>query len=115
MLLATRAVALVAALFGLGVFVTNQNVFASFGAVLLAGCALMVALPSIGHWLAREGVAAGRDQTLRCDIATCTVTTAICVAFFALASRPEPHPCGGAVDSLFRHYSPTSQSVALAR
>jgi hypothetical protein len=114
-LLATRAVALVAALFGLGVFVTNQNVFASFGAVLLAGCALMAAFPSIAHWLAGEGMPAGRDQTLRCDIATCTVMTAICVAFFALAPRQEPHPCSGPLDSLFRHCMPTSQSAALAR
>jgi hypothetical protein len=112
-LLATRAVALVAALFGLGVFVTNQNFFASFGAVLLAGCALMVAFPSIAHWLAGEVEAAGRNQKLRCNIATCTVTTAICVAFFALAPRQEPHQCGGPVDSLFRHCSPTSQSGAL--
>src|SRR5262245_18657888 len=59
-----RAVALVAALFGLGVFVTNQNFFASFGALLLAGCALMVAFPSIAHWLAGEGM---RDRKPRCD------------------------------------------------
>jgi hypothetical protein len=114
-LLATRAVALVAALFGLGVFVTNQNFFASFGAVLLAGCALMVACPSVAHWLAGEDAAEGRDQTLRCDIVTFTITTAICVAFFALAPRQQPHQCGGAIDRLFQHCVRTSESIALAR
>ena len=111
MLLAKRAVALVAALFGFCVFATNQNLFASFGAVLLAGCALMVAFPSIAQWLAGEGVVAERDQTLRCGIAACTVLAAICVAFLALA----PHWCGGSVDSLFRDCIPASETVALTR
>ena len=115
MLLATRAVALVAALFGLVVFVASRNVFASFGAVLLAGCALMVAFPSVAHRLAGEGLAAERDRTLRCDIVTFAVTSAICVGFFALAPRQGPHPCGGPVDSLFQHCVTAPESGALAR
>jgi hypothetical protein len=103
-----RAVALVAALFGLGVFVTNQNFLAAFGAMLLAGCAVMVAFPAVAHWLAGKGLAAGRDRTLRCDVVTLTVTAAICVGFFALM----PRRCGGPVDSLFQHCIPASESAA---
>jgi hypothetical protein len=109
-----RAVALVAALFGLGVFVTNQNLLASFGAMLLAGCALMVAFPSVAHWLAGKGLAAGQDRTLRCDLVTLTVTAAICLGFFVLMPRREPHRCGGPVDSLFQHCIPASEPAALA-
>lgn len=114
-LLARRVVALVAALFGFYIFVTNQNVFASFGAMLLGGCALMIAFPSIAHWLAGEAMAAERDRTLRSDIVTFAVTAAICVAFFVLAPRQAPHQCGGPIDSLFQHCIPTSESAALAR
>jgi hypothetical protein len=112
---ATRAVALVAALFGFYVFVTEQNFFASFGAMLVGGCALTVAVPSIAHWLAGKGLASERDRTLRSDVVTLAVTTAICVAFLALAPRQEPRQCGGPADTLFGHCATASESAALAR
>jgi len=113
--LATRTVALVAALFGFYVFVTRQNLFASFCAMLVGGCALMVAFPSIAQWLAGKGLASERDRTLRTDVVTLAFTSAICVAFLALAPRQEPRQCGGPVDTLFGYCAPTSESVALAR
>ena len=113
-LLATRAVALAAALFGFYVFVTHQNFFASFVAMLAAGCALLIAFPSIAHWLAGEVPASGQDRTLRSDIITLAFTAAICVAFLALAPRQKPRECSGPVDSLFGNCGTASKSVALA-
>jgi hypothetical protein len=106
---ATRAVALVVALFGFGVFVTQKSVFASFAAMLLAGGALMIAFPSLTRWLAGEGLASEPERTLRSDVVTCAVAAAICAAFFVLGPRHEPGKCGGPIDGLFGYCVATSE------
>jgi hypothetical protein len=97
-LIATRAVALVVALVGFYFFLAQQNIFASFAAVLLAGCALMIAFPAVAHWLSGEGAASERERKLRVDAVT--VFTALC-AFFALGPQSQPHKCDSSVHTLF--------------
>jgi hypothetical protein len=87
MLVATRAVALAAALFGFYFFFTEQNIFASFGAMLLGSGALMIAFPAVTRWLCRlsgqaatsetgtsEAATFERENMFRSDVVTVVVT-----------------------------------------
>jgi hypothetical protein len=75
LLVASRVAALVVALFGFYFFLTQQNIFASFGAMLFGSCGLLIAFPPMTKWLSGDGTAPERERTVRSKVATTVLAT----------------------------------------
>jgi hypothetical protein len=101
LLVVIRAAALTVALFGFYFFFTQKNVFASFGAMLIGGCALGIAFPKLAKCLSGEGGASTREKAFRSDLVAAATSVGIRAIFVAREPQSQPHECGSPVDTLF--------------